>query len=231
MKERHQKAIERQQKSIEEEIQKAGLQLTKSELFIQEEAKLAGEVVDAMKLLFTGGKIRSNAHQEFQFTGNGQKFMYFQPYSGVNPMPGEYHTILKANANSPFIYKKALFGGKWHSGNAQLEKELNSNKELKKVTKKVKWQWMAGTARFKLDWIVKVEPLDNGILHLVMVPGRYGGLTTYKVGVSVFANVVEAIKQFLSQNDTSGEVDHEKNRKLAQQSTFGKVFLTHEFKA
>ncbi len=182
------KAHARQKKSVIEEAGKAGATVVDVVEMGNEETSAAESAIGStLKSLF-GGKVSRDYVQLFRLTTAGINHIYVQPYDGISPVPGEHHAQIAGSWRSPLILEKRLLGGgKWKADDTELAAELSKDKSLKRVTSQLKWEWATGTTKIKLPWAVQIRAVPNGSSHLVMKAGRYGGFTSYKVGVQAFA--------------------------------------------
>lgn len=82
----------------------------------------------------------------------------------------------------------------WKSlSDQEFEKSFNNHQSVKPVTKRIEWSWKSGFTSIDFKWTVQIRPVDEKSMHLVMKAGRYGGFTSYKVGLDVFVLLCDAI--------------------------------------
>lgn len=192
----YKKLYDRQTHSVQQEAEKAGVQVTSLD-FLGDD----GDMKDKIKATLAaaiGGRLKSNIVQIFKLTGASGPYTYVQPYQSFVTMPGEYHAIVQAGLEASAILRKGFLFKNWESKDQDLAGRLNANPALKKALRKLKWSWPIGRGIIKFKWALQVRPLPNGKVHVVMKAGRYGGLTAYKVGVGVFENVLMELKQALT---------------------------------
>jgi hypothetical protein len=186
------KSLTRQKQSVLEEAAEAGSTVVQViEHADENQASVAGGVLKA----FVGGSLRTDAFQAFCLQTGDMAHLYVQPYSGMNPLPGEHHALLDGTLPRTLILKKGIFGGKWEAGGDKAyAKEFGKQADIKKVTSDTKWEWAVGTGKVELDWTVQTSTLPGGKTHLVLKAGRYGGFTTYKVGMKHFLWLCSAMR-------------------------------------
>ncbi len=184
------KAHDRQRESLEKEAAEAGARLVAFE-----EAGVgggAGVLSGALKSI-VGGRMNVDHVQTFTFETNGRTHLFFQPYAGVAAMPGEHYVILDGALSAAVAFQQNIFSKGWASpADKAVAKALDGNGALKKVAKKSKFEWALGMGKIELEWAIQIASLGDGRSVLVLQTGRYGGLTTYKVGFAHFVALVEA---------------------------------------
>ena len=183
------KAYERQRNAIYEEAAALGGQVIGFEEHA--EGASAGRMLgDALKdkLLPFGGSTKVDGIQIFGFETAGVRHLYVQPWSQMHALPGEHHAWLPGSYRSPVVYQRGVvMGMSWNAGgDGELAQWLGGQPALMTVVKGCKKDWTAGTKVFDLEWTVQLLSLGDGRSHLVMQAGRYGGLTSYRVGLGHF---------------------------------------------
>lgn len=189
------KAYERQRNAIYEEAAALGSQVIGFEEHA--EGASAGRLLgDALKdkLLPFGGSMRVDGIQIFGFQTAGVQHLYVQPWSQMHALPGEHHAWLPGAYRSPVVHQRGVvMGMSWNAGgDAELAQWLGAQAALMQVVKGCKKDWKAGTKTFDLEWTVQLLSLGDGRSHLIMQAGRYGGLTSYRVGIGHFLSVGHA---------------------------------------
>jgi hypothetical protein len=181
-----QSAYQRQKGSIINESKNADTTLLEVLEYSPEAANATSAISSSLKSIF-GGKLEVDNIQLYRLRKDGFEHFYIQPFSGLNPIPGEHHAILGGNFTHPIALTRTMFGGgKWDTEDKELEGLLKRDRALKKITDEVKWDWAIGFGTVKLDWTVQMCPMDDGTSHLIVKAGRYGGITTFHVGFELF---------------------------------------------
>jgi hypothetical protein len=197
-----QKARVRQRDGILEEAAKAGARV----LDIAEMGSGASgsSVAGSMGKVFFGGKVSIDDAQVFTFDSQGFPHVYIQPYDGLNPVPGFHHATLAGNVGQSATLTAKAFGRKrWLDDNGESIESLNDNPILSMVGKTLEWKWKAGTTEIELPWTVKLSPAENGVTELTLRAGRYGGFTTFGVGIGVFLGLSRSVHTMLA-SSTAG---------------------------
>lgn len=198
------KGHERQKASLLKELAAANISVKSVEEIEVESNKTTSAIGSSLKAL-TGGKLTPDFFQVFILDNQNRDHLYIQPYSGMVVLPGEHHIMVKGTLSSAVaLTDEAIFGGpSWRSAkrDKEIETRLNkSNPQLKYLNKKCKFEWAIGMSKIELKWAVQVYAIGDGISHIVMQTGRYGGFTTYEVGFGYFSAVVEQISSLLDSN-------------------------------
>lgn len=196
------KAFERQRNAIYEEAAALGSQVIGFEEY-SEGVTAGGLLGDALKAKLNpfGGKSRVDGVQIFGFQTAGVQHLYVQPWSQMLPLPGEHHAWLPGAYRSPVVHQRGtIMGMNWNAGgDAELAQWLGGQGALMQVVKGCKKDWKAGTKSFELEWTVQLLSLGDGRSHLCMQAGRYGGITSYRVGLSHFLSVGHAWAPLIAQ--------------------------------
>lgn len=189
------KAYERQRNAIYEEAAALGGQVIGYEEHAEglKASRLLGDALKD-KLNPFGGSMRVDGMQIFGFETGGVQHLYVQPWSQMHALPGEHHAWLPGAYRSPVVHQRAVvMGMSWNAGgDAELAKWLGTQAALMQVVKGCKKDWKAGTKTFDLEWTVQLLSLGDGRSHLIMQAGRYGGLTSYRVGLGHFLSLGHA---------------------------------------
>jgi hypothetical protein len=197
------KARNKQRDAIIEEASKAGARVV--DISIAGDAPTGSSVAGSMAKVFFGGKVSIDDAQVFTFDSQGFPHVYIQPYDGMMAMPGFHHAsvpgVLPAEA---ILTAKSFNRISWIDTQEDDIDGLNSNPVLGMATKTLEWKWKAGTAEIKLKWAVKLAPGNPGAIDITMRAGRYGGFTTYGVGVGVFLNLTRSVYSAFNPNGTQG---------------------------
>ncbi|EYF02608.1 tetratricopeptide repeat protein [Chondromyces apiculatus] len=198
------KARTRQRESLLGEAQKAGTGVV-NVIEIGDDAQAAQAVLGSTLKAFVGGKVRNDGAQIVHMNAGGWPHVYVQPYSGMNPLPGEHHALLAGSLPAPAILRAGgLFRGpKWDSpADPQLATALDQDPGIRMVTEKLSWEWSQGLTTIAHDWTLQFRSLGDGATHLVMQAGRFGGLTTYEVGIAAFLGVCRLLRTWMRQGAT-----------------------------
>jgi hypothetical protein len=189
------RARARRREAIVEEATRAGSRVV--EIVDAGSAPSEGSVVANSLKAFVGGSVRASDPQVFILEKRGLVHAYAQPYTGMQALPGEHHVLLDGGLAKPVVLRKGLLGGiSWEGGLAG-DHPLNSADTMRAL-KALKWKWTAGLTEIELEWAVQVRPAGTKRVHLVMQAGRYGGFTTYGVGMkellTLALHVTEALR-------------------------------------
>lgn len=191
------KARVRQRDAIIEEGRRCGTLLT-SMVVAGDDPSSAG-VLGAMAKVFVGGTMSADDVQIFSFDTQGFSHTFIQPYDGMNPMPGLHRATLPGSVPFPAILKAKSFGrSAWCDADSQNIDALNAQSMLAMVTSKLEWKWRAGTTEISLPWTVQMRPTGGGTTEVALRSGRYGGFTTFGVGIRQFVTLCGSIHSLTS---------------------------------
>ena len=199
-----QKAYNRQTESIRKEAAGFNSQLTQSIDLLQDEG--AAGFVGGFKNALIGGKTKATAIHLHLFQNRDIHHAYFQPYQGLTVLPGEHHILINGTVPTPISYEKTGMMGrkKWVAPAMEnIAQRLNGNPTFSGLTKQIKWDWGTGLSSIDLKWTLQLRPTGDGRSHMVLVPGRYGGFTSYQVGFGVFLHTAAAFMNMLK--DTANQ--------------------------
>lgn len=193
------KARDRQKQAIIAEAGQAGMHvLDVVELADGVDATRAA-VGSSLKALF-GGSMQVDCVQVFSLQTHGWPHTYAQPYAGVAALPGEHHGMLHGALPCPAMLTPAVFrGASWEAVIPEVAKALNDNPYVKAAAQTTKFEWATGMSKVDLPWAVQVRSLGNGTTHVVMQTGRYGGVTTYGIGMAQWLKLCQALPACLQQ--------------------------------
>lgn len=235
----YKKAVEAQNSKILEEAALAKLSLEESDFIeLEAETDSIKSKLKKAVPAFIGGKFKYTGYQSFVFKDDQNadyKHCYFQPYSHVYVLPGEHHAVIDGSFDTTIslvasrwskrswmrIYAMLLTltlglgllflrrGPKIQCSDKELQKRLKKDRNFKRLFTDLKVNWPIGMSVIELDWLVQIKPLGNGKSHVVLKTGRYGGLTTYKVGVSRFKRLCRQLNNYQQeyQQETSMKTD------------------------
>jgi hypothetical protein len=216
------KLLEAQKKSIEEEAERSGVEIVSFEEVVPSGDKTSGALKSTLKLLF-GGKAKTTVFQTYQLKRGDLTATLYQPYEGLSTLAGEFHALIDSTFDSPFsLVKGSLFGVKWISEN-NFEDLLKSDKNLMKAAKSLKWVWAAGFTKITHKWAVQITNVGNSHSHVVHQGARYGGFTTYHVGINQYFNFLEALTQSPRKSSSDPQPQNPHNS-----TQFGKIFFSQE---
>jgi hypothetical protein len=145
--------------------------------------------------LFRGAQVTSNAHV-FVFETQGFRHCYVQPYDDSDPLPGVHIARIEGTIRQAGIF----LGGPirqpgWYDGGDHSITAFDHDPTLQRLANDLSWQWNVGTREFALPWTVQVRACGGGHSEVVLRAGRYGGLSTYGVGMGVFLQWCSALHQ------------------------------------
>lgn len=199
------KAVTRQKGAIEEEAGKAGCRILENGDLINQEDRARGVLSGSLKALI-GGKTKITSIQVFKMSGQGLEFYFFQPFEGLQALPGEYHVLLDGNLPDSLVLSSGVFSNKWKAAaDKDLAAAFNADGPLKAATRKLEWSFQAGFSQINLDWTVGLRPAGAGKVHMILRNGRYGGITTYGIGVAVFLSLCAAVGNLVRNGTYNGE--------------------------
>jgi len=213
------KAMDNQSNAIQEEAKAAGCTIQDIETIESEENTSASNVMgSAIKSVF-GGSLQPTAHQFYLCSSSFGEHLYVQPYATASVLPGEHHAFIEGSYNATFYVQESFwtkkdnlalyfllimctFGlilllklhkAKIVSDDKAFAKKLSKNETLLKAFKGLKYEWGIGTTKIEHKWSIQVRSLGNGFSHVILQSGRYGGITTYKVGMKKFVQVCKTL--------------------------------------
>lgn len=226
------KTMKRQRAAVEEEITAAGLTLGNVEEVLTESAGgLTGKLKSAM-VATVGGRLAFDSLHVYEIEGAAGPHRFIQPYSGNVTLPGEHRAVVQGNVPVAFkvvqpwlgnpdnlrlilglglltcgLFWVAMIALAWRApkvvcDDPALQAKLRADPKMKQALSGLKFQWGAGLSVIELDWAVQVRPLGDGTSEVIMATGRYGGFTTYKVGMKQFDKLVAALPNVLPQDET-----------------------------
>lgn len=184
------RARTRQKESLVGEAQKAGSQVV-DVIEIGDDAQASRAALGATLKVFVGGSLRNDGAQIVLMNAAGWPHVYVQPYAGMNALPGEHHAVLSGSLPSPALLRasQGMFSGRpqWESpADPRLAAAMNVDAAIGGLVKRMVWDWKVGLGAFELDYTLQLRSVGDGATHLMMRAGRYGGFTTYEVGIAVF---------------------------------------------
>ena len=227
------KSMKRQRKAVEAEILAAGLVLDGVEEIVSEKAGGIGSTVSGLVSATLGGSLHDEAHQVYAMEGVAGAHVFVLPYSSTLVLPGEHRAVVEGAAPASFkvvqpwlgnpgnlrlllllgmftcgTFFLLVFAFGWRSpkvvsDDAAMQARLRADPRMRKALSGLKFQWGVGLGVIELDWAVQVRPLGNGRSEVVMATGRYGGLTTYKVGMKKFNELVTLLPAILGKETGS----------------------------
>lgn len=215
----NEKARERQGDAVRQEAIEFNSQLISLESFSNSDT--ASEFLKRIWERNIDDEIPFQAFQFFQFQNRGIQHAYFQPYDGMRYLPGEHHLLLKGTLDEAIILRKVGMMGnkKWECPNQDnLATMFNGSQTLGAKTNDLKWEWDLGISTYKLKWTIQIRPVGNNMTHISMFAGRYGGLTTIKVGFGTFLNLCATLMKVLRDDPSVGAKD------FIVPTTFGSIF-------
>jgi hypothetical protein len=187
----------RQKQSVIAEAAKAGTHVLNVVEHADGGDAARAAVGSSLKALF-GGSMRVDCIQVFSLQTYGWPHTYAQPYAGVAALPGEHHGILHGALPSPAMLTPGIFSGaSWEAGMPEVAKALDRDPHIKGAAQATKFEWPSGLSKVSLAWGVQLRSLGNGTTHVVMQAGRYGGLTSYEVGMAQWLRLCQALPSCL----------------------------------
>jgi hypothetical protein len=185
------KSRKHQHDAILEEASKSGIRVVDvSVIGDPSVAGLAGSMIKA----FLGGKVDVDDAQVFTLQSQGISHVYIQPYEGLSVVPGYHEATVNGSVATAATFTAKSFGRhRWLDSDGRQADVFNHNLALKRAVKSLKWKWQIGTSVIELPWTLRLTPTAEGTTHIVMRAGRYGGVTSYKIGMSVFLEVIHAV--------------------------------------
>lgn len=187
-----QTARSRQKQSVLQEAQAAGTYV----LGVDDVGDGGGAQVMASTMrALLGGRHRVDGVQIFRLQTNGWSHAYVQPYSGLQPLPGEHHAILSGSLPAPAcLVRGGLLGEpQWESPDRALAQWLAGQPTLRAVTRELAWDWKSGMTVVRLPWTLQLRSVGDGTTHVVLAAGRYGGLLAYEVGCAAWLRACGAL--------------------------------------
>ena len=229
------KGMKRQRKAVEAEIEAAGLTLSSVEAITPEGAGGIGKSLKSAFAATVGGSLKNESFHIYDIQGASGSHQFVQPYSGTVTLPGEHRAEIEGSTTATFKVvqpwlghpdnlRLIIFAGMFTCGlfwvlllalgwrhpkvvceDPALQARLRANPAMKRALSGLKFQWGVGLGVIELEWAVQVRPLGNGRSEVIMATGRYGGFTTYKVGMKKFNELVSLMPQALSKETAAVE--------------------------
>lgn len=199
----NEKARDRQGESIRQEASEFNSQVISLDTYSNEDS--GTEFLKRIWERNVENEIPFQAFQFFQFQNRGIQHAYFQPYDGMRYLPGEHHLLLKGTLDEPMILQKSGVMGtkRWECPNQDnLATMFNGSQALASKTNDLKWEWDLGVSTYKLKWTVQIRPVGNNMTHVTMFAGRYGGLTTIRVGFGIFLNLCATLMKVMREDSS-----------------------------
>jgi hypothetical protein len=198
------KARIRQRDAIIAEAAKAGARVIN--LSTMGDDPSASSALGSTAKAFIGGKVSMDDAQVFTFDSQGFAHVYMQPYDGMNPMPGWHLATLPGSVpHAALLRARSLGRTGWVDRSDQPIDSLDSHPVVSGAIRSVEWKWKVGMTEIKLPWTVQMRPTGVGTTEVALRAGRYGGVTTYGIGVAVFLNVSRAVHSLTSGAQVDGE--------------------------
>jgi hypothetical protein len=102
-----QSARQRQKGSILNKAKEAGTKIIEvTEYFPDSDSHSA--ITSLLKSIL-GGKLKVDCIHVYQMEKDGFEHFFIQPFSGLNPIPGEHHAILEGNFRYPLALTRTTF--------------------------------------------------------------------------------------------------------------------------
>ena len=230
------KVMSRQRAALEKEVAAAGLTIDAVHDVMMDGADGLGGKLKSALVATVGGSLRYDSFNVFEMQGAAGPHRFIQPYSGTATLPGEHRAVVQGalpvafKVEQPWLARPdslrlIVFLGMFTCGlfwiallalgwrrprvvcpDPALQARLRSSAPLNQALSGLAFQWGSGLSVIDLDWAVQVRPIGNGQSEVVMASGRYGGLTTYKVGMGQFDKLVKALPRVLPQDsDTAAQ--------------------------
>jgi hypothetical protein len=192
-----QKARTRQRDAIITEAAKAGSRAVNVTSIGNDPS--VGDALGSMAKAFVGGTVSSDDSQVFTLDCQGFAHVYVQPYDGLNAMPGWHFATLPGSVPHAAVLRAFPLGRRgWVDRKDQPIDGLNSHPVVSSSVRSLEWNWRTGMVEIKLPWAIQMRPTGIGTTEIAMRAGRYGGVSTYGVGVAVFLQVARAIHTLTS---------------------------------
>lgn len=201
-----QSARQRQKGSILNEAKEASTNIIEVTDYSPESDSLSA-ISSSLKSIL-GGKLKVDCIHVYRMQKDGFEHFFIQPFSGLNPIPGEHHAIVEGNFRYPLALTRTKLGGSnWYTEDDDLKQRLNNDPALKQIVDQVKWEWAIGFGTVKLDWTIQMCPHMDGKSHLVLAAGRYGGVTTFHVGIQTFLSLSQYFANILHRGNQAERQD------------------------
>ena len=229
------KGHSRQRAAVEEEAQAAGVTVSQVHEVVLDHGSGLGKRLGGALVATFGGSLNHDSFHVYELQGSAGEHRFIQPYSSNMVLPGEHRAVVQGSvpasfkvvqtwlgdpANLRLVLVLGMFtcGGFWLlialagwrrpkiiCDDPALQTQLRNHPDLRSALSGLKFQWGIGGSVINLDWAVQVRPLEDGTSEVVMATGRYGGFTTYKVGMKQFEKLVTALPGVLQASDSTEE--------------------------
>jgi hypothetical protein len=187
-----------------------------------------------------GGKAQYDFLQIYTMRHGNDIQYFFQPFSGLTPLPGQHFKVIAGSLNYPVQYrikkKKSFSDGLYElimdcipivklkkiracEWICETESEKAYLKSLKlPVMKEVSNVWQTGTTLINLDWTFQACAINKDYTLVSMQTGRYGALSE-KSGLNQFKQFCIFVSKYMEHSVGDGS-----NNALISNSFLSSIF-------
>lgn len=183
--------FELQKKRWLKEIEKSGMTLISYREKFSEDRGHTKSYKRFIKSIISD-RFKPDYWQIYEMSYKNRRYAYVQPYSSYFTLSGEFHTFLSGAFPEAIIlsHKSWLKNGIWLSENMTYADQLNEDKALRQIVKKVRFVWQLGIILVKNGWTVQGYNIDETRAKIGMRAGVFG-IFSNRTGFDVFNEMVD----------------------------------------
>lgn len=219
---------ERRAEQIATECRGLGIELLDVKNVPLREVSAVKSSIGSTVTSLVGGKAQYDFLQIYTMRQGNELQYFFQPFSGLTPLPGQHFKVIQGSLKYPIQYgvkkKKSFSEGfyellmdcipivklkkirvcEWIS---EAESEKAKLKSIKQpLFKEVSNVWQTGTTMINLEWTLQACAIDKAHTLLSMQTGRYGALSE-KSGLNQFKQFYGFLSKYVEQSAGDGSVN------------------------
>ncbi len=175
-----------------------------------------------------GGKAQYDFLQIYTMRQGNELQYYFQPFSGLTPLPGQHFKVISGSLKYPIQYgvkkKKSFSDGLYElimdsipivklkkirvcEWICEAESEKANLKGIKlPVYKEISNVWQTGTTLINLEWTLQACAIDKAHTLLSMQTGKYGALSE-KSGLNQFKQFCGFASNYVEHSAGDGSIN------------------------
>lgn len=207
---------ERREKQLMAECSSEGIEFINVQNISLREVSSTKAALGSTLTSLVGGKAAYDFLQIYTLRLGSQVQYYFQPFSGITPLPGQHFKVIPVSIKNPIQYrikKKQTFTEslyqtyinripffsakkirvcEWLCADAAEQIKLKSLKLP--FLRDISHVWQDGLTKIELDWTFQANAITEGYTLVNMQTGRYGVLGE-RVGLKQFKDICAFILQ------------------------------------